>query len=89
MLAALFLLALAVTTIFLISFSKKKKINFFFLIAVSELVYLFLFLYVRLTVFVQRVVVSSYPLYNEVFMTNIVMLCREIQSWSDSRSPEN
>lgn len=57
--------------------------------AVSELVYLCLFLYVRLIFFVQIVVVSSFSFYNEVFMTDAVMLCREIQSWPDSGSTEN
>lgn len=55
----------------------------------SELIYLCLFLYVRLTGFVQIAVVSSYSFYNEVFITDVVMSCREMQSWSDSRSPEN
>lgn len=56
---------------------------------VSELAYLCLFLYIRLTVFIQIVVISIFSFYSTLLMTEELMLCREIQSWIHSRSSRN
>lgn len=56
---------------------------------VSKLIYLSLFQYVRLPVFVQIVAVSMFSFYSKLLMAEVLMLCREMQSWTHSRSSRN